>query len=134
MQLGRRYVLPDPVRDALMRVFAAPVAHVRIIEHSAYARLHRGMCATTRPGRILLAITGAEFVARPDLVLHEYCHVLHQWQTGRLTVARYLAESARVGYQANRYEREAREFAAAQTPRLLRYLAEAGYRPSGSGT
>jgi hypothetical protein len=44
-------------------------------------------------------------------MLHEYCHVIHQWQPGTLTVARYLAECLRHGYWENRFEIEARAFA-----------------------
>ncbi len=119
---GRGYVLPEPVAAALQHVFGEPVGWVRIIEHSPYARIHLGMSATTRPGRILLSISGAEFVANPEFLLHEYFHVLRQWGRGRLTRWRYLTESARHGYWANVYEREAREFAAAASERYRRYL------------
>jgi len=122
---GRRYVLPQAVADALQQVFAESVATVIVIEHSRYARAHRGMCATTRPNRILLAISGAEFIARPEVLLHEYFHVLRQWRTGRLTRWRYVLESARCGYWANRYEREAREFTDATVERY-RALMPAG--------
>ena len=110
--IGRRYVLPQPVAAALARVFEEPVDLVVVIEHSRYAKLHRGMSSTTRPNRILLAISGSEFVANPELVLHEYYHVLCQWRTGYLTRWRYAAECVRCGYWRNRYEQEAREFAA----------------------
>jgi hypothetical protein len=119
---GRRYVLPAPVTAALQKVFAEPVGGVIVIEHSRYARLHRGMCATTRPNRILLAMSGAAFVADHDLLLHEYFHVLRQWRTARLTRWRYVVESVRRGYWDNRYELEAREFAASATEQYLRYL------------
>src|SRR5258708_40279453 len=109
---GSRYVLPRSAVAALEQVFAEPVGGVVVIEHSRYARLHRGMCATTRPNLILLAISGAAFVADPELLLHEYFHVLCQWRTGHLTRWRYVVQSARCGYWNNRYEREAREFAA----------------------
>jgi hypothetical protein len=122
--LGRRYVLPQSVAAALERVFAQPVGGVIVIEHSRYARLHRGMCATTRPNRILLAISGAAFVADPDLLLHEYFHVLCQWRTARLTRWRYVVESARCGYWNNRYEREAREFAAGAVVQYRGYLRD----------
>lgn len=121
---GRRYVLPQPVDAALERVFAEPVGSVVVIEYSRYARAHFGMRATTRPNRILLAISGAEFIANPELLLHEYFHVLRQWRTGQLTRWRYVAESARCGYWANRYEREAREFAAAAVERYRGHLRE----------
>jgi|ERR1700685_3511033 hypothetical protein len=113
MMIGRPYVLPRAVAAALQQVFEEPADDVIVIEHSRYAKLHRRMTATTRPNRILLAISGAEFVASPELVLHEYYHVICQWRTGYLTRWRYLAECARCGYWQNRYEQEAREFASA---------------------
>jgi hypothetical protein len=120
--LGRRYAIPVKTRVALERVFEAPVDGVIVIENSLYARAHLGMYATTRPNRILLANSGAEFAANPELVLHEYFHVIRQWRPGHLTRWRYLTESARRGYQANRFEQEAREFAAAARERFKRYL------------
>jgi hypothetical protein len=121
---GRYYILPEPVAGALEQVFDEPVGVVTVIENSRYARVHLGMSATTRPNRILLAISGNEFVANPELLLHEYFHVLRQWGTGHLTRWRYLVESARCGYWANRYEREAREFAAAAVGQYRRYLGD----------
>ena len=115
---------PEQVVKALEHVFGEPVIAVTVIEHSRYARIHLGMSATTRPSRILLAISGTEFVADPDLLLHEYFHVLRQWGTGRLTRSRYLIESARRGYWANEFEQEAREFAAASIGRYLALLAD----------
>src|ERR1700692_276443 len=121
--IGRRYVLPRAVAAALEQVFEEPAVGVIVIEHSRYAKLHRGMSATTRPNRILLAIGGAEFVASPELLLHEYYHVLCQWRTGYLTRWRYVAEGVRCGYRQNRYEQEAREFAAGAGRTLSRILA-----------
>jgi hypothetical protein len=109
-------------------VFAEPVAEVIVIEHSRYALVHRGMRATTRPNRILLAISGAEFAADAELLLHEYFHVLRQWRTGRLTRWRYLIESLRYGYWANCYEREARDFAAAALERYRGCLRDLSLR------
>jgi hypothetical protein len=54
---------PLKTRRALERVFEAPVDTIIVIENSLHARAHLGMCATTRPNRILLAISGAEFAA-----------------------------------------------------------------------
>jgi hypothetical protein len=110
--IGRRYVLPRAVAAALERVFEEPADGVIVIERSRYAKLHRGMSATTRPNRILLAMSGAEFVASPELLLHEYYHVLCQWQPGYLTRWRYAVECMRCGYWQNKYEIEARKFAA----------------------
>jgi len=117
-------VVPRPTRLALERVLEAPVGGVVVIENSLYARAHLGMRATTRPNRILLAVTGAEFVADPDFLLHEYFHVVRQWRPGHLTRWRYLAESARRGYWANSYEQEARAFVASARERFDRYLLE----------
>ncbi len=82
--IGRRYVLPRAVAAALERVFEEPVGGVIVIESSRYAKLHRGMSAATRPNRILLAMSGAEFVASPELLVHEYYHVLCQVAGGIL--------------------------------------------------
>jgi Domain of unknown function (DUF4157) len=112
------------VSAALERVFGEPVHDVVVIENSRYARAHLGARATTRRNRILLAISGAEFSRDPELLLHEYFHVLRQWRPGHLTRWRYLKESARRGYWANCYEREAREFTAAAEAQYRRYLQE----------
>lgn len=120
----RRYELPEPVRRALERVFGESVAHVRIVENSWYARVHAGMRATTRPSRILLNMSGSDFVRDPELVLHEYFHVLRQWQPRRLTRARYVLESARNGYSNNRFEVEANQFVAEHAPRFRQLLRE----------
>ena len=128
-----RHVPPPPVvRAALEEIFAAPIAQVRVTEHSWFARAHLGAVATTRPGRIYLNGSAAEFYADPWLMLHEYCHVLLQWQPRRLTVARYLAECVRRGYWLNRFEVEARAFADVHAPRLHARLGAAPQPSSAS--
>ena len=124
--IGRRYVLPRAVAAALERMFGEPAHGVIVIERSRYAKLHRGMSATTRPNRILLAMSGAEFVASPELLLHEYYHVLCQWRPGYLTRWRYVVECVRCGYWQNKYEIEAREFAAGAVEPYLDALREQG--------
>jgi hypothetical protein len=109
---------PPQVRAALEALLAAPIDHVRVIEHSWFARLHANAIATTRRGRIYLRGSAAEFYSNPPLMLHEYCHVIRQWQPGTLTVARYLAEWLRRGYWNNRFEVEARAFAQAHAAAL----------------
>jgi hypothetical protein len=121
---GRRYRLPRAVAAAIEHVFEESVDRVIVIEHSRYAKFHRGMTATTRPNRIFLAISGPEFSADPQLLLHEYYHVLCQWRPGYLTRWRYMAESIRCGYLANRYEQEAREFAAGAVERYVEILGQ----------
>ena len=113
---------PEPLRAALHEIFGEPIDHVHVIEHSLYARLHFGALATTRRNRILLRDSAAAFWRDPDLVLHEYFHVMRQWQPRRLTIWRYLVESLRRGYWLNRYEIEARQFAAMHVARLQKLV------------
>ena len=110
---------------ALERLLGASVAQVRVIEHSRFARLHGRAVATTRPGRIYLRGSAADFFANPWLMLHEYCHVIRQWQPGTLTAARYLLECLRRGYWNNRFEVEARAFADTHVAHLHALLARA---------
>ena len=103
--------LPGSLRIALEAVIGEPVSHVRIIEHSLYVRLHHRAIATTRRRRIYLRDCAQDFFDDPWLMLHEYCHVLKQWEPGDLTVMRYCLEWLRHGYWNNRFEVEARAFA-----------------------
>lgn len=128
---------PEPLLCALQEIFGEPVDHVRVIERSCYARLHFGARATTRRNRILLRDSAAAFWADPDLVLHEYFHVIRQWQTRRLTIWRYVVESLRRGYRLNRFEIEARQFAAthlAQLRLVLKDRSLAGPRAASIGS
>jgi len=104
--------MPAGLRQALVALLGDDVDDVEIVEHSWYARLHVGARATTRRNRILLRGSAGDFFADPALVLHEYFHVLRQWNAGRLSVAAYLRETLARGYWNNRYERQARRFVA----------------------
>ena len=117
--------LPEDLRLALEEILGESVAHVRVIEHSRYARAHGRAVATTRRGRIYLRGSADEFFSDPWIMLHEYCHVLRQWQTGSLTVPRYLIECLRRGYWNNRFEVEARAFADTHTGALRARLDRA---------
>jgi hypothetical protein len=120
---GRRVArLPRRVQNALTVIFGPGVEDVQLVERSWFARLH-GATATTRRRRIFLRGTAADFFADPALMLHEYCHVLLQWETGRLTTPRYVYELIKRGYWANRFEVEARKFTRAQLARFRRALA-----------
>jgi hypothetical protein len=123
MRFGHSVLVPDAVRAALEALFGERIDHVRIIEHSLFARLHGCNNATTRRRRIYLNGSAANFFQNPSLMLHEYCHVLKQWEPGALTVPRYVIESARRGYWNNRFEVEAREFADAHLDRLRAMLS-----------
>ena len=111
MRLPRRARVPESVRGALERLLGAHVADVKVIEHSWFVRLHGRAVATTRRRRIYLRGSAAEFFADPWLMLHEYCHVIRQWEPRVLTVTGYLLECLRHGYWNNRFEIEAREYA-----------------------
>lgn len=124
--LGRSVSPPAHVLLALQQIFGESVAHVRVIERSRYAQCHIGARATTRRNRIYLREEAGSFWQDPELLLHEYFHVVRQWQPGALTVPRYLVESLRRGYWHNRYEIEARAFAARYRARMRELLC----RPS----
>jgi hypothetical protein len=112
--------VPKDVQAALEALFGQPVGHIQVIQYSIYVRFHWRALATTRRNRIYLRGSGKEFFADSTLLLHEYFHVLRQWQTGELTIARYLGECFRRGYWDNRFEIEAREFTDTE---LFRYRA-----------
>ena len=122
--MGRIVSLPTHVATALQQIFGAPVGHVRIVEHSRYCQLHLRARATTRRARIYLLGNATDFFSDPELLLHEYFHVLRQWQTGRLTIVRYLVESLRNGYWRNQFEIEARDFAALHNGQMRQLLAQ----------
>jgi hypothetical protein len=121
-----RCTAPESVATALEAIFEQPIGRVRVIENSWYARLHLGATATTRRNRILLRGCAADFWQDPELLLHEYFHVLCQWQPRRLTLLRYLLESVRRGYWHNCFEVEARAFAAQHRQRFELLLRTEG--------
>jgi hypothetical protein len=122
MRFGRSIPVPEIVGASLELLFGEAVDGVRVIEHSWFVRLHGRAVATTRRRRIYLRGSAADFFENPWLMLHEYCHVLKQWEPRTLTLTRYLAESIRRGYWNNRFEIEAREFADTHRDRLHRLL------------
>jgi len=130
MRRAREAAVPPEVRSALERLLGTSIAEVRVIEHSWFVRLHGRAVATTRRGRIYLRGSGADFFANPWLMLHEYCHVIRQWQPGSLTATRYLIECLRRGYWDNRFEVEARAFADQHLAELHALLASAPPPPA----
>jgi hypothetical protein len=123
MGIRRTVTLPGDIERALVTLLGERVREIRIFEHSLFARLHAGAVATTRRRRIYLAGSAADFFLNPELLLHEFCHVILQWETGRLTRLRYLVEWLRRGYWGNAFEVEAREFAQSNLRRLRALLA-----------
>jgi hypothetical protein len=132
MSRARAVPVPPALARCLESVLKAPIASVQVIEHSRYARLHARAVATTRRERIYLRGSAEEFFANPWLMLHEYCHVVHQWRPGRLSVWRYLRECLRRGYWNNRFEIEAREFADLNLAQLHARLAQGPVQPSSA--
>ena len=114
----RSALLPGHIQAALCEIFGDAVREVRVVPNSLYARLHGRAQATTRRNVIYLRGRLEDFMADPELMLHEYFHVLHQWRPRHLTLLRYLIESLKRGYRNNRYECEAREFSAAHLHRM----------------
>jgi hypothetical protein len=119
----REAPVPAHLRAALESILKAPIADVRVIEHSRLARLHGRAVATTRRQRIYLRGSAQDFFANPWLMLHEYCHVIHQWQPRTLSLRRYLIECLRHGYWNNRFEVEARAFADLHVATLHAHLS-----------
>lgn len=124
MRTGDR--MPAELRRALQDVFRRPVDDVELREHSWFAKLHGRASATTRFNTIYLRGSAEEFFSRPDLMLHEYYHVLQQWNRGRMTVLSYLLEWRRRGYWDSRYERHARRFARTRLAAFRAAMARAG--------
>ena len=114
--------MPETVSTSLEVLFEQPVRYVQVFEHSWFVRLHGRAIATTRPGRIYLRGSGADFFENPWLMLHEYWHVIKQWEPRTLTLRSYLMECMRRGYWNNRFEVEARAFADTHTYRLHQML------------
>jgi len=110
--MGRRVLPPESVRIALAGFFGDEVARIEVIEYSLFALLHWGAAATTRRSRIYLRGSGKDFFNNPGLMLHEYFHVMRQWQPRLLTSTRYVLEWLRSGYWSNRFEVEVRRFTA----------------------
>ena len=133
-QRARRVTPPPALRATLRELFGETADAVQVIEHSWFAWAHVRALATTRRRRIYLRGAAAPFFANPEFVLHEYFHVLGQWEPRHLSVWKYLLESFRRGYWDNRFEIEAREFAEDHRHRYRALLArhEAGqpHRPA----
>jgi hypothetical protein len=98
------------VQRALAKFFGEGIVYVRVIENSFFARLHWNALATTRRKRIYLRGNAEHFFTDPALMMHEYFHVMNQWEPRLLSSRRYVLEWLRQGYWNNRFEVEAREF------------------------
>jgi hypothetical protein len=125
--MGRKVTLPSHVRATLARVFGDGVDAVEVVEHSWWVKLHGRAQATTRRRRIYLHGSAADFFEDSVLLLHEYCYVLHQWETRRLSTWRYVLEWFRRGYWDYRFEVEARKFTEDHLHRFRALLSRHGW-------
>jgi hypothetical protein len=126
IKTGRRARVPSHALLCLTTLLGKQAHEVRVIEFSWFAWAHAGARATTRRRRIYLRGSADDFFNEPELVLHEYFHVLQQWETRELSAWRYLLESFRRGYWDNRYEIAAREFASDNLYRFRALLSRTG--------
>ena len=107
--LGLCAISPTNKR-CLENVFGSPVDAVRVRNK----KLMRNNFVTTRKNEIRLppSFTCAQFQSYPLLMLHEYYHVLRQWNLGRLSRKSYVSEWMKNGSgDGNKYEDEANAFA-----------------------
>lgn len=115
------FVVPDNYRDALANTLGttrSEIDGIIVYEYSETAKLvdqsnriagGPGILAVTAKNAIYFRYSGTSFLADLELVLHEYYHVVHQWNNDRLTVARYVA--AGTNHATNKWEVEAMNFA-----------------------
>jgi len=108
--MGRVVALPESIRISLEEFFDGDIKRVRVIENSFFAALHWNASATTRRRHIYLRGSADDFFKDPALILHEYFHVMNQWEPRLLTTVRYMLEWIKRGYWNNRFEVEARQF------------------------
>ena len=101
----------------------------RTFVFSPFARIARLVLGSRRVAMVIgdtVHLSGAsrrEFLADPEWVAHELVHIRQFRENGFLPfLAKYLVESARVGYYNNKYEVEAREEA-------RRVIAQQGSAP-----
>lgn len=120
--------LPDDWALTLGTLFGSRAVGVEVRERVWWLKPMPWVAAITGPSRIWLRGRAEDFFADPEFVLHEYCHVINQWDTRQLSILRYLKEWWRVGYWRNIYEVEARSFAAREVGRCRVLLAEARSR------
>jgi len=96
VNMRRRVLVPEPVLISLAKFFGEGVERVEVFENSFFARLHWHALATTRRRRIYLRGSAEDFFKDPALMMHEYFHVMKQWEPLLLTSGRYVLEWLRL--------------------------------------
>lgn len=130
--MAKHVRLPDDWALTLGALFGSRAVGVEVRERVWWLLPMPWVAAITGPSRIWLRGRAEDFFADPEFVLHEYCHVINQWDTRRLSISRYLREWVRVGYWRNVFEVEARTFAAREVGRCRVLLAKARSQGGGS--
>src|SRR5262249_50021183 len=92
------------------------IDRIRIIEYADRIELQGNTIAVTRQDLIMLKFSGDSFFGDLETVLHEYFHVIYQWDNGMkfgdyLAASRSAAAQGLDPYYDNAYEVAARWFA-----------------------
>ena len=128
--LGLCAVSPN-MKSCLEQVFSSPVDSVRVRNK----KIFRNKFITTRRNSIRLppSFSCESFWAAPFLVLHEYFHVLRQWNVRRLKRRSYVLEWLRNGSgDGNRFEDEANAFARENVEEFKKCLSSSPCEPSAN--
>lgn len=115
---GATCAMPAPLRHCLGEIFGDAIDEVEVKVAIPMVAWHFGpgiLGATTRRRKIFINFPCEQFWNDPQLVLHEYYHVIQQWGRERMTIPGYL-------FRFWIKEREAREFAARHRHRLEQCL------------
>ncbi len=118
------------MKRCLEKIFGSPVDSVRVRNK----KFIRNNFVTTRRNEIRLppSFPCESFWSDPFLVLHEYYHVLRQWNVGGLSRWGYVREWFDKGSgDGNRFEDEANKFARENVEELKKCLADP-CSPSGN--
>jgi hypothetical protein len=130
--IGTRVFPTDSATVALKKIFDTDlIDKVEVYENVGWLRLFiPWAAAATYRRRIWLRGSGLNFfnATSPNFMLHEYFHVLRQWEDGSMTLVKYLKECYRVGYWMNYYEHDAREFAAMNTYKYNQFFWKEVYK------
>ena len=110
--------------DCLAKIFGQSVAGVNV--RNKLIVTNEWITTRTNSIRLPQDESVGAFFSDPHLVLHEYFHVLRQWNVGGISRSSYAAEYFRHGAaDGNRYEDEANGFADKNLDSLKKCLEEA---------
>ena len=115
--LGLLCQLSPKWRECLTKIFGVPVDDIDVYDYSGLVTALHGGMNTSRRNSIFLVSNCRSFWRSPALVLHEYNHVIDQWNRGRLSEGAYGFESiiqwvnGRDPHDDNKWERAADFFA-----------------------